>query len=494
MFLKRIVRFLKEYRPPKFFFFFCLLLPLLLCFKVNMKLDNDSWFLIRSGRYVLEQGIPYIEPFTMHQNFDFVMQQWLGSTIFALIYNHFGALGVAVFVTLLEALFLFLFYRLCKLVSNQNSSLSMILTFVIGILMSNGFFVARPQIFSFIIYVLLFYCLESYIRKKKIRYLFALPVLSFLEINLHGSIWWMLICFMIPYLIDSFSFSLFGFHTEGYRKKPLFLAFFSMIFVAFLNPYGTSMLTYLFIAYTCPYLHNMIVEMNPPTVKTVSGILTYATILIVLLLYFQNKKKPIKMRYFLLLIGTVLLALTARRSFSFFLIASLFPLADYFKEKGKIKFASFPKKGKIISIATLSVVFLFSFFVVSRQLEKTHSLDGAVNYLNQNTQKDDIVLYTHFDDGSYLEFQGYHPYIDPRAEVFLKEMNHQYDVLGEFYRLQYIDQEEEIKDFLNHYSFTHILVQEKDVLWDYLEKDSSYQLVYQDEKYKIYTPKEDLLL
>ena len=73
-------------------------------------------------------------------------------------------------------------------------------------------------------------------------------------------------------------------------------------------------------------------------------------------------------------------------------------------------------------------------------------------------------------------------------------MNHQYDVLGEFYRLQYIDQEEEIKDFLNHYSFTHILVQEKDVLWDYLEKDSSYQLVYQDEKYKIYTPKEDLLL
>jgi len=43
-------------------------LPLLLClpfFLIQIKLDNDIWFLLNSGRYVLQHGIPFVEPFTM---------------------------------------------------------------------------------------------------------------------------------------------------------------------------------------------------------------------------------------------------------------------------------------------------------------------------------------------------------------------------------------------------------------------------------------------
>lgn len=489
-----IKKFFQKYRPPKFLLFFFLLIPLLLCFKNNMRLDNDTWFLIHSGDYVLSSGIPYTEPFTMHQNFDFVMQQWLSASIFALVYHSFGALGLACFVTLLAGVFLFLFYRLCMLLSKRNFYLSFLLTFVVGLLLSLGFFVARPQIFSFIIYVLLFYCLESYIQKKKRRYLLFLPLLSLLEINLHGSLWWMLVCFMIPYLIDSFSFSFFGFHGEGYPKKPLFLAFLSMIFVAFLNPYGLSMLTYLFVAYGCPYMQ-MIVEMKPPTIKSFFGITVYASILVVLFLYLRDKNKPLKVRYFLLLLGTIYLALTAKRGFPFFLIAAIFPLASYFEKKGRRMNIPFSLRGTVFSCVVLTFLFGSCFFLVSQGIQVVHPLDGAVEYLDTHADEETMTLYTGFDDGSYLEFRGYHPYIDPRAEVFLPGINHQKDVLGEYYHLQYETADPiAIEEFLKEYSFTHLLIQKKDILWDYLAESDSYQLVYQDKKYKIYIPKDEDLI
>ena len=43
------------------------------CLVVNLQLDNDIWFLLTSGRFVLQNGIPTIEPFTLHQGFSFLM-------------------------------------------------------------------------------------------------------------------------------------------------------------------------------------------------------------------------------------------------------------------------------------------------------------------------------------------------------------------------------------------------------------------------------------
>ena len=44
--------------------------------------DNDLWFILGSGRFVLENGFPYTEPFTMHENINFVLEQWLTDVIY----------------------------------------------------------------------------------------------------------------------------------------------------------------------------------------------------------------------------------------------------------------------------------------------------------------------------------------------------------------------------------------------------------------------------
>ena len=53
--------------------FILLIACILLLF--TTRFNNDGWFLLNSGRYVENYGIPHTEPFTIHEGFHFVMQQ-----------------------------------------------------------------------------------------------------------------------------------------------------------------------------------------------------------------------------------------------------------------------------------------------------------------------------------------------------------------------------------------------------------------------------------
>lgn len=93
-------------------------------------------------------------------------------------------------------------------------------------------------------------------------------------------------------------------------------------------------------------------------------------------------------------------------------------------------------------------------------------------------------MYTGYTDGAYAEYMGIHVYIDPRAEVFLKENNKKFDYFSEYITLQSGDIY--YKDFLDKYIFTHILVSKKDILYTYLQRDNDYVVVYEDSDCRIY--------
>ncbi|MFQ8643288.1 MAG: hypothetical protein ACLR92_03290, partial [Bacilli bacterium] len=105
--MDKLKSYLKKIYLPKGLCLMLLLIPIVYCFCANCYLNNDSWFLFNYGSYVLENGFPTIEPFTMHENFSFVMQQWLSAIIFYLTYSNLGKIGLALLVTLVFALILF---------------------------------------------------------------------------------------------------------------------------------------------------------------------------------------------------------------------------------------------------------------------------------------------------------------------------------------------------------------------------------------------------
>lgn len=82
----------------------------------------------------------------------------------------------------------------------------------------------------------------------------------------------------------------------------------------------------------------------------------------------------------------------------------------------------------------------------------TDKLDEEI----EESERKNVLVYSGFNDGGYLEFRGYRPYIDPRAEVFMKINNGKEDILDEW-----TDVREGLKDWqelLEKYEFRYLVV------------------------------------
>lgn len=492
-----IINKLKNYHPPKSLTFLYLFIPLFNALRLALTLDNDFWFLTNTGKYIINNGFPTIEPFTIHKNFDFIIQQWLTDVIFYYIHQYLGGWGIVFLTMILFIIILFITYKLCLLVSENRFNLSIILTVIIGTLLSMIYVRSRPQMFDYIILLLLLYQLELYIRKKDKKYLYPLPLLSLLLINLHSSSWLMLFAFILPYLINSYKFTFLCFESEGYPRKPLFITVFLMIVIAFINPYGIKAMTYIFTSYGNSYINNIVSEMKSPLINTSSGLLVYLIIFLVYFCYIISKKDKIKIRYFLLLLGTTFLSLQSIKGFSFFIIGAIFSLGDHFKEN----FQVYKEKyyySKQFKIKYILILLIMTAGLVINIKSENHdfyntNISKTIKYLEkvEKIDKKNSKIYTSYDNGSFAEYKGLKVYLDPRAEVFVKKNNHKEDIIKEYYKLQMgqID----ITKFLQKYQFDYLIINTNDYMYKYYldtTKNKLYEKIYNEnekgEKHYLY--------
>ena len=457
-------------------------------------LDNDTWFLLNCGRYVLANGIPHIEPFTIHEGFSFVMQQWLSAVTFWSIYDLLGAFGVKLLVMLLAGLNIFVFYKLVMRVTEGFFLISCAVSYVTSILIV-FWTVARPGAFSMLILTLELYLLESYISTKKPIYLVGLPILSVLMINMHAAMWPMMLVFLGPYLIDGFSFKIKKIQSAGYGVKLLLLSMVLVFLAGFINPYGWEAMTYLFRSYGHVEISTLVSEMKPATITTFVGAIVIITILINLFTYIFYRKGKTTLRYVLLGLGTAYMALSSLRSYTFLLICGFFPLAYYLKNisiKVEQKPAT-PKQQRLRIVLVIAIIFALFFGVANSAIQAKKgdkdmiALQEACEYL-KSQQTDDMVLYAGYNEGGMVEFYELSPYIDARAEVFVIENNKKEDVMEEYRQVQlglaYY------RDFLEKYQFTHLLLSTFDDLYMDVLHDRDYELAFENEYYYVFELKD----
>lgn len=466
-----------------------IVLMFLPCLVVNLELDNDMWFLLNSGRYVLQHGIPVMEPFTLHQGFHFLMQQWLSATIFWSIYSKLGAFGVLALLFLIYAAIIFVVYQLTRMISENNLFATFLATLLTATALKPVMF-TRPMIFTMLILLCELYAVEQFIRSGKWSYLVPLPILSALQINLHAAMWPMQFVILLPYMIDSFRFKLLFLEGQGFAKRYFFPTIGLMFAAGFLNPYGFSAMTYVFRSYGFSEI-GMVLEMMPPDINIDSGKFIFGIFFLLLAIYMLKKNRNMRLRYALLPLGTAILALSSARSFALFAACGIFPLAYFLKDvvipEGKIK--SEKNVLRLRAVLFALVVLVVGGLSVQRLVKAVQTGDApavsqAVEYLIQNEDRDGMVLYTGYNDGGYAEFMGFKPYIDPRAEVFVKKNNQKADVMKEYHDLQY--GELYYQDVLDRYGFTHLLISKGDILIAYLPHDEAYEKIYEDDIYQIY--------
>lgn len=472
-----------------------ILLPLIFipCILIHRVLDNDVWFLLNSGRYVVNFGIPHIEPFTIHENMEFVMQQWLTSVIYWTAYKKFGETGIFIIIMVSFGLIIFLMYKIMMLISESNFLVSYSLTLFFSIL-AKFFMVSRPMAFTMLMITLEIFFLEYYIVCKNPKILIALPVISLIMVNLHASMWPMLFIILVPYIIDSLNIKFKFIKGQGYKTKYLLFSIILMIAAAFINPYGIKSMTYLFRSYGYFEISTTIVEMLPPNINNAGGLIIYLFIFSLIMIYCFYRKGISRIRYFLLTIGTCIMALSSVRNFPFLIICSIFPLSYYLKNynfnKGYKKVEVTTKtlrlrKSLIIAILIVTVISFTYMNNVSDENEGQFTdLNNAIGYITANVNKDDLILYTGYGEGALAQFKGLATYIDPRAEVFVKKNNKKDDIMKEYADLQ--NGNIYYKNVLDKYKFTHLLVSNDDILNTFLPYDSDYEITYENESYKIF--------
>ncbi len=466
----------------KFILFLPFFIPIAL-FIGKFAIDNDFWFTINQGRYVLSNGFPTTVINVIH-DLPFVYQSSGSGVLFYLIYNYLGNAGIMVLTLAILELITYFYYKLCLTVSKNNYRSIMLTTLFMLIFLLYTF--PRPHLFTVLNLVVILYLLERYIRENNYKLLIPIPFIYLLQVYMHGMYYIPLLVFITPYLLNSFKYK-FNFLNQGpvnYNKKPLFITYLISLLVGFLNPYTYKMYTYGFSSYGNITMKENINELSSLNFSTFFGKICIFLMIVIFLLFIINWKKKVPLRYYLLALGTAVLAIDAYKSFYLFLACSLFSIAYFYREE---KETVISKKTKII---TSIIILVIATTIICTTKVLTPPQHDPATYLVENNKIESPKVYTSFEDGSYFEYMGFNCYVDPRAEVFIKKNNKKEDILKENFDMQHglIN----VSDFLSKYDFDYLVVRiDNDSIYTYLktEKETNFNKIYEDKKYQIWEKK-----
>lgn len=460
-----------------------LLFPLFMFCIMDFSRETDIWFLLSHGRYILSNGIPHIEMLTMHSNLKFVMQQPGFSIIMYLLYKYVGSVGIIIFIGLINILILFFLYKLCLLISSDNKYFSFLIASIIDLLLVLLFIIPRPQVISLLIFLILIYILEKYIRKDS-KIVFFLPLLSLILINMHSAMWLMFFVLCMPYVVELVYY--YFIKKDNKIKKLILIMFFSFI-VGFINPYGYEAMFYSINSYGINIINNNISEMNKVNIFSNKSMVQYNSYLFIILfliqlviMFFNRKKYTI--HEYLLFFGLSLMAFLNLRNISIFLLCSfpfvIKPIIKKFKTVISIK---------IFAIFIVAILLFYIYNCISgTYILKDKEMNDILIYMNNNYNKN-IKIFNYFEDGPYLEFNNYRAYIDTRAEVFIKKMNKKKDIFDEY--MDVIMGIKDFDEFSKEYDFNVFIIKKDSLLYKKLKKDDSYKIVYQNKYNSIFEKK-----
>ncbi len=163
-------------------------------------LQNDTFYTIKIGEHIMQNGIDMQDPFSWHQDLAYTYPHWLYDVITYLIYNTFGMTGIYITTCILSVILgLTLFFTNKKLLKNQ--SISFIIT--IGVMyLIRGYIAARAQLVTFILFVLTIYFIERFLETKKKRYAVGLIIIPTLIANLHTAVFPFYFILYLPYIAE----------------------------------------------------------------------------------------------------------------------------------------------------------------------------------------------------------------------------------------------------------------------------------------------------
>jgi len=514
------------------------LLIVIFCAAITpVTLQNDTFYTIEIGEYILENGITNEDPFSWHENLSYTFPHWLYDVMTYLIYNIGGMTGIYISTIAFTAILgIVLYFVNVKLI--KNKIISFLLTIGTMYLMK-PYICARAQLVTFILFILTIYFIERFLETKKIRYAIGLFIIPVLIANLHVATFYFYFILYLPYfaeyaiyilaycnviisqsVVDSINNKIKkqGETPELVEKlnkaiekskrikekqdkrmknsykiqieykpntKYLIIIFIICLFTGLLTPLGETPYTYLI--KTMQGISTKNINEHLPVILANDVNLLAALIVYVSMIAFTRTK--IRFNELCLFGGLTILAIYTRRQESMLFLLCVLILNRLISE---IMLKYNPKTINTLEklAAKLPVVAIISTIIITISIlqykpkneapyidESSYPVQAA-EWIKQNLDIENIKLYNEYNYGSYLLYQDIPVFVDSRCDLYMPEFNEGVYVFRDFLNMNGVSLNN-MEEKINEYGFTHFILLNSTKLKTYLEeRTEQYKKIY----------------
>lgn len=417
-------------------------------------LDSDALFLIENGRYILENGIPHVNPWAAVDGLGIIIQQPLCSVLNYLWHELAGLQGMWTLAILENAVLLaclVIFGRLfCK---NTGYLLEGVAIFEI-LISGLGFVTTRPYQLTIATSLLFLTSLVLFEKSKRtagdrLRLAASVFALSLFQANFQAAFVPMLALWTACFFAPDLSAAMY----ELRRKKPvgalktaawsfiknaseLWVVPVSYFAAVICNPYGLDGATYLLKSRDAMSLiGSRIGEVASPSM---SSAIHMATVGLIIASVYALKNRMPSWQIYMALGCSVLVCMSYRNAWMG--LTALLSIA--FTKLGELKVPE-RKTNLKLSFGLLIFAVVFLVLCIADCLAKPADISSiydyeVVSYLDENAKKG-TEIYTSFNNGAVLEYAGYKVFMDARPELFTPDITGGRNVLKEWYEVEYGD-------------------------------------------------------
>ncbi len=452
--------------------------------------QNDTFYTIKIGELIFNNGIDMQDHFSLH-SLPYTYPHWLYDFVIYLIYSISGFTSLYIFnIFCYIALITLIFYFNNKF--NKSKFISLIFT-ILSILTLNTYIATRAQVISYLIFILEYLFIASYLQKPDKKYLIGLVILSFILCNIHVAVWPFFFIIFLPFIAEFIFSKIYKKSTlikfieieNNKNVKYLIITMIICIIPGFLTPIGDTPFTYL-INTMQGESQSFIQEHLPPELPEKIVLIAFSFCILILSIIGK-----VKMHQLFLIMGLTLMAFTSNRHISLYtififpimsiLINNIFTKVNIDIDKYTLKYL-FSKIGITLIFLTLTGISLLS--IKNNQNKKFIPPENypinAVEFIKENLDYQNIHLLNEYNYGSYLLFKDIPVFIDSRADLYTIEFNQYQDILTEYMTNSYYN-------IINDYAITHVIAQKDKNLYKYINNNSNnFELLYEDEYFCIY--------
>ena len=516
---------------------------IIFAFAISPKtLQNDTFYTIEIGEYILENGITMQDPFSWH-NISYTFPHWAYDVMIYLIYSIGGHLGIYISTIVFAAILGLVMYATSNKLT-KNKPLSFIFT-ILAMFLIKDYIAARAQLVTFILFALELLFIESFLESKKKRYAVGLVIIPILLANLHVAVFPFYFILYLPYIAE-YLISLIKKYIENTPKRKikslnkkiekcidekkleklneklqevikklekepkekevykitithknttkwLILIMIICVFVGILTPLGEVPYTYLIKTMQGNSTQN-ISEHLP---LTLANNVKYACVLISFIAIMMFTDTKVRLCDLFMVGGLTVLTFMSRRQESMFVVICL-PIfvrlvTAFLNKYDKTAIAKMAKTMISVCgiICTISIVLILSMFMYNTRYKDDYVNEAsypvqAAEWILENLDVNEIKLYNEYNFGSYLLYRGIPVFIDSRCDLYTPEFNEGVDVFNDFITISSLGTKN-LENLFDKYEFTHFIVNSKAKLTIYLDaKPDEYSLIYSDDYFYIY--------